>query len=445
MIHILVLAISLVLFVTSFDSLPIECSLVIIIPYICYLTKEIKKYRGRILVPPYLLTLYVLVSIVLGALAIKYDMSPITTLVYGSFSDKELSQCIYISLIGVASCWLSFSLLLNVHNPFKDRVEFRIEPARLKKGVLPVVIILLIVLFGLVVTGNFGYFAKDSGSSNYTEKIYQFLLLIVSFYFLYDNGTYYKKRLFYYLVVVAISLLGLISGSKTLLILPAFTLYVIESTKTNNWRNKYLKMVPILFAAAFILIIPIRYAIKMNESVSTKETADLITNNAGDRTIVLMVVSDVIDRANYVPVLSVALKHKGYVPNNVSKLWTYTLLSPIYAFVPRFLFPDKPSNTFSNWYAYNLMGSTEENHMSASYQGILFMNGGALSVIMGFLLVGCLFYLLYCFYFQEKYIYIYLAQIMSFIVLPAEPWALYVATIQSFVLYYILHKLIASK
>jgi len=64
---------------------------------------------------------------------------------------------------------------------------------------------------------------------------------------------------------------------------------------------------------------------------------------------------------------------------------------------------------------------------------------------MGFLLVGVLFYFLYYYYFQEKYIYIYLAQVMDFVVLPAEPWVLYVTVIQNFVLYYILHKLIVKK
>lgn len=445
MVHFVVLVISTLLFLLVFDSLPMESCLLLIVPYIWYLTKEIKKYRGGIIVPPFLLTLYLLISIVLGAFAIKYDFSPITTLMYGSFSDKELSQCIYISLIGVSSCWLSFSLLMNLRNPFKNNIQFSFLPTRLKQGTKPIVIIFVLILWGLVVTGNFGYFAKDSDLSNYSEKIYQFLLLIAAFYFLYDNGKFDKNKYFYYFIIISISLLGLISGSKALLILPIFTLYVIESIKTNKWRNKYLKIIPIIFVAAFILIIPIRYVLRSDESLSSREAKELVYDNAGDKTVLMMVTSSIIDRSNYVPVLSVALNHKGYVPDNVSKLWTYTLLSPIYAFVPRFLFPEKPSNTFSNWYAYNLMGSTEENHMSASYQGILYMNGGVLSVIMGFILVGVLFYLLYCFYFQEKYIYIYLTQIMSFVVLPAEPWALYVMMIQNIVLFYILHKIIAYK
>ena len=445
MIHLIVLIISTLLFLISFETIPVECSLVIIVPYVWYLSIDIKKYRGRILVPPYLLTLFLLISIVLGAITIKYDLSPLTTLFYGPYSDKDLSQCVYISLIGVASCWLSFSTLLILHNPFKNNINFSFTPTKLTKVTKPIALLFLFILLGLVATGNFGYYSKDSELSNYTDKIYQLLLIIVSFYYLYDNGFYNKNRLFYIIIVVSLSLLGLISGSKSLLLVPVFTLYVIESLKTGKWQNKYLKMIPILFVVAFILIIPIRYIIKSDNSLTAKESKELVSENAGEGTLTMMVLNSVIDRANYVPVLSVALNHKGYVPDNVSRLWEYTLLSPVYAFAPRFLLPDKPSNTFSNWYAYNLMGSTEENHMSASYQGILYMNGGVVSVILGFLLVGCLFYILYCYYFKEKYIYIYITQIMTFVVLPAEPWVLYVAMIQNFVLYYLLHKLIASK
>ena len=151
--------------------------------------------------------------------------------------------------------------------------------------------------------------------------------------------------------------------------------------------------------------------IKSNTSISREESIDLINSSADDRSIGYMLISDISDRFNYVPVLNAAINYSGYSPKNVTHLWEYTLMSPIFAFVPRFIYPDKPSNTFANWYAYNLMGSTEDNNMSATYQGILYMNGGVVSVVLGFLLVGALFYLVYIYYFQDRYLYIFIAQI----------------------------------
>lgn len=443
MIHFLVLLISIVLFEVSGDTLRLEFSLVIIVPYFVYLITQLKSYRGKVLVPPFLLTLYTVFSIVAGAFVVKYGMSENILQEYGYYSEASLNKCIYISIVGVSSCWLSFFILMRMSNPYNNDVLFRITPLCLKEGLSILVILLLAFLLLLVSTGNFGYYAKENELSNYTEKVYQFILLIVSFYFLYDKRP--KQKAFYYSVVIILCLLGFFSGSKSLLLLPVFTLYVVESLRSGKWTNKYLKYIPILFVVAFVLIIPIRNMIRNESRLSTQESISLIKESSGDLSIGEMVIEDFVSRINYVPVLSVALENEGRGPENVQKLWEYTMLSPVYAFIPRFIYKDKPSNTFSNWYASNLMGSTDENHMSASYQGILYMNGGILSVIMGFLLVGVLFYFLYYYYFQEKYIYIYLAQVMDFVVLPAEPWVLYVTVIQNFVLYYILHKLIVKK
>lgn len=442
MIHFFVLLISIVLFEVSDDTLRLEFSLVIIVPYFVYLITQLKSYRGKVLVPPFLLTLYTVFSIVAGAFVIKYGLSVNILQAYGFFSEASLNRCIYISVVGVSSCWFAFSLLMKISNPYAGNESFSITPLSLKDGMSVVVISILAFLLLLVYTGNFGYYAQDSELSNYTEKVYQFILLIVSFYFLYDKRL--KHKVFYYSVVIILCLLGLFSGSKSLLLLPVFTLYVIESLRSGKWTNKYLKYIPILFVVAFILIIPIRNMLRSGSELSTQESISLIKESSGDLSIGEMVIEDFVSRINYVPVLSVALENEGRGPENVQKLWEYTMFSPVYAFIPRFIYKDKPSNTFSNWYASNLMGSTDDNHMSASYQGILYMNGGILSVIMGFLLVGVLFYFLYYYYFQEKYIYIYLAQVMDFVVLPAEPWVLYVTVIQNFVLYYILHKLIVK-
>ena len=351
-----------------------------------------------------------------------------------------LNKCVYVSLCGVASCWLVFDFLCLNKPPFFIN-QFTIPNKSLNRKAKVIVIIILLVLYALVATGNFGYFAKDSSISNYTDKLYDFIILIITYYFLYDNGKFNNKK-FYYILVAALSLLGIMSGSKSHLLMPMFILYIVEGLRENQWNNKYLKYIPILLVSAFILIIPIRYMIKNDVNLTQNESISLVSQSADGESLGTMVVNNFIDRINYVPVLSVALEHKGNVPKNVSELWKYTFLSPIYAFVPRFIYSDKPSNTFSNWYAYNLMGSTEDNHMSATYQGILYMNGGILSVILGFMLVGALFYFIYSFYFQDQYIYMYISQILSFLVLPAEPWTLYVTVIQNLIVFYIIHKFI---
>ena len=444
--HFLCLLVSVICLLLSEADIPVELYILITIPYFWYIVKSVKQVPNGQLLPPFLLSLSTFVTIIIGVLPIKYNWFPLIYYVYGAFANATLCKCVAISMVGLSSLWLSFLLLYkkkmlligdvkSVRRPFLNTQSFSYCSA------------LLLMLFYFVLSGNFGYFSKDSSLDNITNKLYTLILFIPTAYFLYDNNSGKNKRK-YLLVFIILSVLGAISGSKSFILLPFVILVIVEYIKTGKWTNKYMKYLPTILLISFIIIIPIRYVISEKQgSLSREQSIDLVSEVAAssDNTVLGMVTSDFFMRINYVPVLASAVDYKGSVPSSITNLWEYTFMSPIYAIVPRSIFPSKPENDFTKWYAYNVCHSTEENNMSATYQGILYMNGGILSVIFGFLLVGVLFYAISKFWLNANYIYIYISQIMTFIILPAEPWVLFTSIIQNFILFYIFHLLITNK
>ena len=136
------------------------------------------------------------------------------------------------------------------------------------------------------------------------------------------------------------------------------------------------------------------------------------------------------------------MEYEGPKPPAVTNLWYYKFMSPIYAFTPRVINPGKPEITFGKWFSFNVYGSTEDNNIGATYQGILYMNGGLISVLFGFLIVGMVQALFVNFLFNNKYLPVYLLLLLKMVFLSQEPWAFYTGFIQTLVLMLIVYNFI---
>lgn len=443
--HILVLLISIIGFALSGQIPFVEIGVIISIIYFYAIVRELKSVKNGFLLPSFFLTFFLMFEVIWGIIPMKYNWFMMQTLNInrGAIDDVVLNKCAFVSLIGISSMWISF---ITLYRRYFERQNYFLSSISVNRCLrwtsMPLSIVLVLLLAYFVRSGMFGYFG-DSAVANYTDKIYYFALLIPSFYFLYsDDGS--RKR-FYGAILILVALLGLLSGAKALMIIPLTVVFFIRYIKTGVFVNRTMIYVIVSVIVAFILIIPIRDAIFNDTSLSQSNATELISQTTEGSSMTTYMLATTLSRMNYVTVLSNALEYNGPLHQNVEHLWEYSLMSPLYAFVPRTLLPDKPTSTFANWYAYAVCGSTEDNNMSASYPGILYLAGGIPSVILGFLLVGIVLFFVVKIWLSDEYMYIYLSQFMRFAILPAEPWILFVTLIQNIVLFYFFHKLISRR
>lgn len=423
----------------------VEIGVIISIIYFSAIVRELKSVKKGFLLPSFFLTFFLMFEVVWGIIPMKYNWFMMQTLNInrGAIDDIILNKCAFVSLIGISAMWIPFVTLYQRYIILQSYSLSSISATRcLRRTSMPLSIVLVLLLTYFIRSGMFGLFG-DSAVANYTDKIYYFALLIPSFYFLYSKDGRYKR--FYGVILITVALLGLLSGSKALMIIPLTVVFFIRYIKTGVLVNRTLIYVVVSIIVAFILIIPIRDAIFNDTSLSQGSAIELISQTTEGSSMTTYMIATTLSRMNYVTVLSNALQYNGPLHQNVENLWEYSLMSPLFAFVPRTLLPDKPTSTFANWYAYAVCGSTEDNNMSASYPGILYLAGGIPSVIFGFLLVGIVLFFVVKVWMSDEYMYIYLSQFMRFAILPAEPWILYVTLIQNMVLFYFYHKLISRK
>lgn len=443
--HISMLTISILGFFMSEIMPAIEIGVFISFIYFYLIVKDLKLVRNGFILPSFFLTFFLMFETVWGVVPMKYNWFMIQTLNInrGAIDDDILNKCVYISLIGISSMWISFSFLYKNYFKKKSISVSNLCTTRKLRNFCPLLLIVLVLLLAYFISrGMFGYFG-DSSAANYTDKIYYFALLIPSFYFLYSNERRYK--LFYTIIIICIAILGLLSGAKALMIIPITVVFFIRYIKTGTFINRTAVYLAVAIIAAFIMIIPIRNAIFNDTSLSSTNATEIIADATSGNSMTSYMIATTLSRMNYVTVLSNALEYNGPLHQNVEHLWQYTLMSPLYAFIPRTILPNKPTSTFANWYAYNVCGSTADNNMSASYPGILYLAGGVPSVILGFLLVGVVLFFVVRIWLSDEYLYIYLSQFMRFAILPAEPWILFVTLIQNMVLFYFFHRIISRR
>jgi hypothetical protein len=97
-------------------------------------------------------------------------------------------------------------------------------------------------------------------------------------------------------------------------------------------------------------------------------------------------------RASNVPdaARSIQFKRDSELPEDAPAFLGDILLAPVYSMVPRLLWPSKPVFNLGRWYAINLLGAPLDTTTAASISpiGYLYLAGGGVAVVAGFLLLG---------------------------------------------------------
>lgn len=359
--------------------------------------------------------------------------------------NELIVKSLYITNISISSQYIGFYL----YNIFKkDKLIFSLPNIKIN---INIIIILILTITFLEVyfsyQGVTGYFSVINNLPLFST-FNQFLMTTIYLSFLLLVYSTDNKKI-HYLLSVALSTMGIFSGSKTLIIMPFAYLFIIYTIKSpfliKNF--KYLIFLLLIISFSFLVITPIRYVLierKQGYTVNNntyKVANNLLNDNFND---VSQPFEDLSRRFNKIPQLTTAIDYDGPTPESVNNLWKYTFMSPVYAFLPSFIIENRPKVSFGSWFAQVGFNTTEDTNVGATFQGILFMNGGIISVIFGFLLVGFVQYFLYK-HLLNKNPLIYIALLQTITFLPQEPWLFYVSNIQSilfiFILYYTLKRI----
>jgi len=350
-----------------------------------------------------------------------------------------ISKALFLTNIAISSQFIGYFLI----NLFLAKKNFSITLPKLhvnKWGAFLIITVVVVIenIFSLL--GYTGYYATIQNIPFFST--FNVVLIKVGYLFLIFLVLNSKFK-FFVIPALLLSTLGLVSGSKTLIILPFIYLLILNYLKSHKLNYSYILNIVILLIISFTIITPIRYILKERKqgyslNRNTYKEANKILSGNSD---LELPINALITRINQVPQLTTAIVYDGPLPESVDELWIYTIKSPLYAFLPSTILKERPKVSFGSWFSVAGFNSTEESNVGATFQGILYMNNGIFSVIFGFLLVGIvqgiLIYILI-----PKHFFLYLVLIQTIAFLPQEPWLYFVSILQYPVLMFVIYKII---
>ena len=301
---------------------------------------------------------------------------------YNSLFAKKLSQIIKQTLINLR--WIKKSNNLNM--PF----------------IYMLILLSLIAKIIAINSNSFGYqvdFNKQTEANDYAmyltiiQSLSTLVLLLIAmkFFSSENNNSNFKTTLI--LLLSYNVFFGFISGMKGAVVMP----FIVVGIGFYSQRNKFpIWLVPVTLITvivAYKVIEPYREAIQYNQnnSNSTHEiTTTLLESSYKSDSNAFINYLSILSRLNLTHDAAYGIKYAEYEkvsadsPNFLNNIF----LAPLHAYIPRFLWHDKPSDNMGVWYTQEVMGKPYQTSTAMSPFTYLNFAGGPLAVILGFLLVG---------------------------------------------------------
>lgn len=441
------LLISAFLFAFLSELLPIGFSFLVIGFYYYYTYLGNKNLKYKWLMPPFFFTFVMFVFIFVGSLMIYTGTLAFQRFNSFIFNTTNLNRANFLTIFSCSTLWVSYLFFAKKN---KKKTYF-LADRNINKYTASVLVFVSVLVYAYGISkGYIGYSKKEeqvgslSSLINMLSQSVNFVFLL--YYFLNYKNIALKKYDFVFLLLLSfLVVMGVVSGSKFKMASPLLYVFLIDYYNTNKLIGKKVVYMFMLLLFAFAIIPSVRAVLDENKNQEQVDLVNLVedvniveSDNSSSAFIRLL------SRVTYTPQLILAINYNGLKPDAVLNLWYYKLMSPSYVIIPRFLNPDKPKITFGKWFSYYVFGSTKDTNIGATYQGILYMNGGLMSVFFGFFILGLFQALIIRFVFNEKFIIIYFQVFLSFVFLPQEPWVLYTSLLQSLVFFMLMYKFIVK-
>ena len=192
---------------------------------------------------------------------------------------------------------------------------------------------------------------------------------------------------------------GLLSGFKGQAVTPIIIIAICQYLVTSRFDKKWLVYFAIMYSVAFAIIQPFRSARNADQNFTGTSIEEIVTTMKGAQDLNLQSSSDAVpfalsiaSRSNLTWIGSFGLEFadSGLTSADAPKFLENIIMAPLHAWIPRFIWNDKPLSNIGLWYNQVVMGMS---HFSSTGMGpvtYLYFAGGGIAVFFGFFLVGCM-------------------------------------------------------
>lgn len=348
------------------------------------------------------------------------------------YISKYMDQEMYLTNFAVGAMWLGYwsklaDIILNSKRVFFYKKKYFSYDSPPKYWVLPmlmgVVLLSNIVSIRLGVYGYASSYQSYVAAASYTQYLFMatscgFLALLVATLCYYRNNPSILDMVYFYVILVIELFFGVISGMKINVILPLLIVVIGKSFKENKLSLKWLIISIVGMKLAFAVIVPFRAARNNTPNFYIPTVSGLtrffihsflfdgggdkdlliptktpqIYYNARTGEVILPAWLEFFTRINIVEAGAYGIEYINkyeHLPSGSPDFFTNMFLALPYAFVPRFLWKDKPLSDVGLWYTQKIMDLPES--YSSTAMGIvtnLFLTGGTFMVFVGFFLIG---------------------------------------------------------
>jgi len=308
----------------------------------------------------------------------------------------------YRSNLGIFLFRMMTTSLVNIKKYFKNTFTVNINL------IYSFVAISILVRFYAIIIGVYGYAQSPeeiSEAAGISQYIYllgllaQYSLLVISLvYFSAEEQNKFKKFLIALIIIEVF--FGLISGMKSLVVMPFIIPLVAFFVLKRKIKKYYLGLAVIAIVVAYIIIEPFR--ILRNMDPNFKSTPKYILQTLYDAYILnkqigLIQETDTefflfafLSRNNYIMDAAKAIDYKDRVglkeddPDFSNRL----LSIPMQAVIPRFIWSDKPLENIGLWFTQKVYGKEYYSSTAMSPFGFLYFAGGNFLIIIFFFIFG---------------------------------------------------------
>lgn len=341
----------------------------------------------------------------------------------------SMNKLLFLVVIGALGMWLGYwSPIAARVASLASLVRFRNHifkfDSKPKLWVLPVLVIIsLLSRFFQIRLGIFGYSSNYDAliaAAAYTQYFSMAsslgsLALVISALQYYSPQQDRRTKTWFLGIFLCEIMFGFLGGFKSAVVMPFIIVLLCQYIRIGSVSRKLLISIPLALVLAFAVIEPFRYlknvsdkygegfdATSLSTIVNTLMDAATLATNATEtdteETASLLV--SIMARSNLTYVGSVGIKfadsHKNLPPGSPEFL-DGIIFAPFHAWIPRFLWKDKPIWDIGLWYTHEVMGY---GHMSSTAMGLftyLYFAGGALVVFASLFFIGVVHRVLFFF------------------------------------------------
>jgi hypothetical protein len=188
---------------------------------------------------------------------------------------------------------------------------------------------------------------------------------------------------------------GFLSGFKSAVVMPFLIVGVVYASQRGSLPKWLLPSIFVSVFSAYAVIEPFRAARNWDDTFEGTSITSISKTlygahsdySSSDSTIV-----NILARSNFTYVASLGIEYTAAsaLPEDSPDFASDLFLAPLHAIIPRFLWQEKSLQTIGLWYTQVIMGLDIVSATGCSPFIYLYFIGGAVAVVVGFLVVGVL-------------------------------------------------------